>query len=146
MRVFVGLLCSAAPRWQCALVTSPHEEHHDNLLVEAPVFFGHGSGLGLVTSKLVPSTSVVALAPVSSFFTEAYSATNLVTEALTPTCSMLYKASVLPSTDVHWLGGLSEVYPTRVSDVASNDPIFLNSKDLKALDRASSLYSIELFD
>ena len=48
--------------------------------------------------------------------------------------------------DTHWLEGVSDVYPTRVADSASNDPVFLNSKDLRPLDRKVLVGSTQLFE
>jgi hypothetical protein len=52
----------------------------------------------------------------------------------------------IPAMDTHWLEGVSDIYPTRVADTASSDLIFLNSKDLKALDRRLLTTTQPLFE
>jgi heme/copper-type cytochrome/quinol oxidase subunit 2 len=60
--------------------------------------------------------------------------------------ALVSRISNIPSSDTHWLEGVSDLYPTRVSDVASNDIVFLNAKDLKSLDRSLLLNTPMMFD
>lgn len=58
---------------------------------------------------------------------------------------VFFESPVSVPADTHWLEGVSDLYPTRVSDSASSDPVFLNSKDLRSLDRHAALGSTQLF-
>jgi hypothetical protein len=60
--------------------------------------------------------------------------------------TLYLQLDTIPATDTHWLEGVSDVYPTRVADTASSDLIFLNAKDLKALDRQLLTTTRPLFE
>lgn len=59
---------------------------------------------------------------------------------------LAFKPNTAPALDSHWLEGVSDLYPTRVSDTASGDAMFLNSKDMKAMDRSILKSTPALFD
>lgn len=82
----------------------------------------------------------------SGFFSEPCLNGNYPAGSLGYTHPLFSLAVTSPALDAHWLEGVSDMYPTRVTGPASNDPIFLNAKDLKSLDRNLSSNSAELFD